>query len=79
MLCHVEGNGSRGPDGREYGVIMPVRVMAALYAKAPNNPGPFGCYLTLNFQVLFWLPAVLEFWSSELPAKSFALLVTVAT
>ena len=40
---------------------------------------PLCCYLTLNFQVLFWLPAVLEFWSSELPAKSFALLVTVAT
>ena len=52
-------------------------------------PGPFGIgcsYLdrifygfTLNCQLLDWLPAVFGFWSSWLPARSLAPVVTVAT
>jgi hypothetical protein len=35
--------------------------------------------LTLNCQLLAWLPAVLGFWSSWVPARSLAPVVTVAT
>jgi hypothetical protein len=35
-------------------------------------------YLTVNFQLLGWLPAMLGFWSSGLPAESFAPVITVA-
>jgi hypothetical protein len=35
-------------------------------------------YRTLNVQFLGWLPAMFGFWSSALPAKSCAPLVTVA-
>jgi hypothetical protein len=36
------------------------------------------CYWTVNFQLLDWLPAMVGFWSSALPAKSCAPVVTVA-
>jgi hypothetical protein len=45
----------------------PVRLMASL----PS-------YWTVNFQLLLWLPTTFGFWSSALPAKSCAPLVTVA-
>jgi hypothetical protein len=35
--------------------------------------------LTLNCQLLAWLPEVFGFWSSWLPARAMAPVVTVAT
>jgi hypothetical protein len=51
-----------------------------------RSPGPppvrltssLPCYWTMNFQLLDWLPAIFGFWSSALPAKSCAPVVTVA-
>jgi hypothetical protein len=53
---------------------------------ALSSPGPppvrlaasLPCYWTVNFQLLLWLPVMFGFWSSALPAKSFAPVVTVA-
>jgi hypothetical protein len=53
---------------------------------ALSSPGPppvrltasLPSYWTVNFQVLDWLPSMFGFWSSALPVKSCAPVVTVA-
>jgi hypothetical protein len=43
-------------------------------------PSPYpGYWRTLKLQTLGWLPAVFGSWSSWLPARSLALVITVAT
>jgi hypothetical protein len=63
---------NKGQKGKGRGALSspdppPVRLTASL----PS-------YWTLNFQLLDWLPAMFGFWSSALPVKSCAPVVTVA-
>jgi hypothetical protein len=62
----------RGPDGLIS--VLPFWREEAEFRLLPC----VGYGRTLKFQTLGWLPAVFWFWSSWLPARSFALVVIVA-
>jgi hypothetical protein len=60
-----------GKNTKARGCLEPRAFARAAY----GEPTP---YWTLNFQLLGWLFAMLGFWSSGLPTKSCAPVVTVA-
>src|SRR5215207_10816818 len=81
LLWTRAGAGLSRPSGRFYDRQQDTRAGAPIWSPGPppaRLTASLPSYWTLNVQLLGWLFARFGFWSSALPAKSCAPLVTVA-